>query len=306
MALKDRLKSLLASGRKVDVRERFEILREAISGTMSKFYVARDRKTNQIVGLKILDPEKTARFEARFKGLKKPNEGEIAVRFDHPYIVKTLEHGMTTKGEQYLVMEHLGGAGMDSVVANRGRVGEGKPILDGRRVQFLKQVGEALDTVHKAEFIHRDVCPRNLIFTEDNQTLKLTDFGLAVPATPPFMKPGNRTGTPEYMAPELVRRHPTDQRLDVFAFGVTAYEICTFQRPWSRRSTDVAAMAHAMTAMSHIAPPADIRQHRPQIHPDLARAIHACIEPEVKKRCPSIEEFLRAVRRIEHEDADPT
>ena len=74
------------------------------------------------------------------------------------------------------------------------------------------------------------------------------------------MQPGNRTGTPNYMAPELVRRRPTDQRLDVFAFGVTAYEFCTFELPWLR-GTD------GMAAMTHDRPPADIHKHCPQIHP---------------------------------------
>jgi serine/threonine-protein kinase len=167
---------------------------------------------------------------------------------------------------------------------------------------LLRQAAEALDAVHKAGFIHRDVCPRNLIFTQDNQSVKLTDFGLTVPATPPFMQPGNRTGTPEYMAPELIRRQPTDQRVDVFAFGVTAYEICTSHLPWLRRKSDLEAMTHAMTAMSHIESPRDIREYRPQINPALAKLIHSCIEPDIKKRCPSMEQVLRALRRVEHED----
>ena len=277
------------SGDRLDVRARFELMREAISGTMSKFYMARDRRTGQIVGLKILDPEKTAAFEARFKGLGKPSEGAIAVRFDHPYIVKTFEHGLTTEGAQYLVMEYLGGPGMQFVLSTGDR------RLEGKRVMFLRQVAEALAAVHAAGFIHRDICPRNLIFTADGQTLKLTDFGLTVPATAPFMAPGNRTGTPNYMAPELVRRQPTDQRVDVFAFGVTAYQICTAQLPWESGSTGLAAMTHDR-------PPTDIRQYRPTINEELARAIHACIEPDLKKRCSSMEAFLRRIKWIEHED----
>ena len=89
MAFLDRLGGLL-QGKKLNVRSRFELLRKAISGTMSKFYMARDRRTDKVVGLKVLDPEKTAAFRARFKGLKKPTEGEIAVQFDNPRIVKTL------------------------------------------------------------------------------------------------------------------------------------------------------------------------------------------------------------------------
>jgi serine/threonine-protein kinase len=289
VAFFDRLKSFVHPDR-LDVRKRFILVREAISGTMSKFYVAKDRQTGEMVGLKILDLEKTAQFEARFKGLKKPCEGEIATRIQHPYIVRTLEYGLTTEGAQYLVMELLGGPGMNSLIVAKDR------RLEGRRVKYLRQVAEALDAVHQAGFIHRDVCPRNLMLTADGETLKLTDFGLSVPATPPFLLPGNRTGTPNYMAPELVRRQPTDARLDVFAFGVTAYETCTFDLPWFCGVTGQAAMTHDQ-------PPADIRKYRPRIHPDLAAAIHACIQPEPKKRCPSMQQFLKAIRKLQGEDA---
>ncbi|HPP53907.1 MAG TPA: serine/threonine-protein kinase, partial [Thermoguttaceae bacterium] len=275
MGLLDRLKSALRLNR-VDVKERFELLREGIAGTMSKFYMARDRKTGQIVGLKILDPKKTAAVEERFKGLGKPSEGEIAMLFDHPYIVKTFEYGLTTDGCQYLVMEYLGGPGLNTVLATRA------PLLEGNQVRYIRQAAEAVDVVHKVGFIHRDICPRNLILTEDCQTVKLTDFGLSVPATPPFMQPGNRTGTPNYMAPELVRRFPTDQRIDVFSFGVTAYEICTYELPWPRGSTGMAAMTHDQ-------PPADIRKYRPKIHPRLAEAIHWCIQSDPHQLCPSME-----------------
>jgi eukaryotic-like serine/threonine-protein kinase len=163
-------------------------------------------------------------------------------------------------------------------------------------VTFLRQAAQALAAVHAAGFIHRDVCPRNLIFTADCRTLKLTDFGLTIPATPPFLRPGNRTGTPNYMAPELVRRTATDQRVDVFAFGVTAYQICTATLPWPSGDTGMAAMGHDR-------PPSDIRRHRPAIHEDLARAIHFCIEPDPKKRCPTLESFLQRIGGIEREDA---
>jgi serine/threonine-protein kinase len=94
------------------------------------------------------------------------------------------------------------------------------------------------------------------------------------------------------MAPELVRRRKTDHRLDVFAFGVTAYEICTYELPWVRGAT-------GMAAMTHDSPPTDICKYRPQIDPTLAKAIHACIEPKVERRCPSIEEFLQMIRAVE-------
>jgi len=288
MALLNRFKSLLSGGR-LNVSARFALLREAIQGTMSQFYMARDLNTGQIVGLKILDPEKTAAFESRLKGVRKPSEGEISMLFDHPRIVKVFEHGTTTEGAHYLVMEFLEGPTLHSLLVARSS------LLEGKRVHFIRQAAEAVAAVHAAGFIHRDICPRNFMLC-DKSNLKLIDFGLSIPGTREFMQPGNRTGTPNYMAPELVRRKPTDHRVDLFAFGVSAYELMTYELPWPRGTTGLAAMSHDQ-------PPTDIRRHRPRINPALAKAIHSCIEPEMSRRCPSFEQFLRIIKDVRHEDA---
>ena len=128
MGLFDRLQSMFQSDR-VDLRERFEILRKAISGTMSKFYMARDRKTDRIIGLKIADREKLTVFEARFKGLQKPTEGEIAATLHHPLVVETYEYGMSNDGLQYIVMEFVKGPGLHQLLYNRD------PCIEGHRLQ---------------------------------------------------------------------------------------------------------------------------------------------------------------------------
>ena len=257
---------------------------------MSKFYMARDLQTGKIVGLKILDIEKTAAFEARFRGLNKPSEGEIAMQLKHPRIVETYEYGTTTDGAQYIVMEFLEGAGFNSLLVDRN------PCLEQNRLRLLRQAAEAVAAVHAAGFVHRDICPRNFLLTKDGKDLKLIDFGVTVPAAPQFLQPGVRVGNPNYMAPEVVRRKPIDQRLDVFAFGVTAYEMCTFELPWPRGSS-------GMAAMTHDKPPTDIRHYRPNIDPDLAKAIHWCLEAEPSRRCPSMEKFLQAIKGVVREDA---
>lgn len=288
MGFLDGIRSIFSGG-KLDVASRFALLRAATMGTMSKFYMARDLRTNQVVGLKILDREKTLAFEARFKGLVKPTEGEIAAGFDHPGIIRTFEFGLTTKDEQYLVMEFIDGPNLNAVLVSRD------PMLEGRRLRFIRQAAEALTAVHEAGFIHRDICPRNLLVCENREDVKLIDFGLTVPATRPFMLPGNRTGTPNYMAPELVRRQPTDQRVDIFAFGVSAFELLTGELPWNRGTTGMAAMTHDQ-------PPADIFQYRPNVHPKLAEAIASCLVSDPAKRCPSARHFLRAIHGVKNED----
>jgi serine/threonine-protein kinase len=293
MGFFDQFRSAFAGGKKsrLNVRSRFELLREAISGTMSKFYMARDRESGKIVGLKILNKEKTKAFEDRFQGLKKPTEGAIAVQLKHPNIVETYEHGLTTEGEQYLVMEYIEGPGLNFIITDNAA------MLEGIRMPLIRQIAEALRAVHEAGFIHRDICPRNLMVEPNAGMLKLIDFGLTIPNKPEFLVPGNRTGNPNYMAPEISRRKKTDQRVDIFSFGVTAYEICSSQLPWVRGNDGKAAMDHASK------PPADLRRYCPKINAKLEEAILWCLKPDPVDRCPSAEEFLKRILKVDREDA---
>ena len=277
--------------KKLNYQKQYELLQSAaISGTMSKVYKAKDKQTGKLVALKILDLEKTKKFEERFIGFGKPTEGEIAMLFsDHPYIVKTLDQGLTTNNEQYIVMEYLQGTGLNNVLMLK------EDLMYGARVDYIRQAAEALQAVHDGGFIHRDICPRNFIFDGDFLTMKLTDFGLSVPNRPPFTDPGNRTGTANYMAPELVRRRPTDKRLDIFSFGVTMYELCTRELPWPRGDSGLVAMSHSET-------PIPITDFRPQINKKLAEAIHKCIEPDVNKRLADLKQFLRMIVKVATED----
>jgi len=276
------------------VEARFERMRSAVSGTMSNFIAARDHDYNRVVGLKLCDPEKVKTFEARFKGLKKPSEGEIALRMDHPSVVQTYEIGTTKVGGPYLVMEYINGPGLLNVIQARE-----EEQLVGRRISLLKQMAEGLKYVHEIGIIHRDVCPRNYICSKDLETIKLIDFGLSVPAEAPYMLPGNRTGTPLYMAPEIVRRRHTDQRVDVFAFGISAYCLCTYEFPWPTGDTSgKAALMHDSM------PPVPILDQRADLNPVLAKAIMRCIEPDLDNRMPSIAQFLLQIRSVKSEFAE--
>lgn len=290
MGISQFFKSILEGG-KIDIAARYEILRDAVSGTMSNFHMARDRETEQIVGLKILDKAKTDALEARFRGLNKPSEGQIAVSLNHPSIVITHCHGVTTNDEQFLVMEFLDGPGLNSLVIGRSK------LLDGHRLTLVRQAAEALEAVHEAGYIHRDVCPRNFVCTKDGSSLKLIDFGLTVPAEKEFMQPGIRTGTPNYMAPEVVRRRPTDRRLDIFSFGASVYELFAFELPWQRGADGRAAMAHGMS----VTPP--LRNYYPNIHPALEEAILKCLAADPDSRYQTMGQFLKAIRRLKSEEA---
>ncbi len=292
-AAKPAKQSIAAARTKCDVEGRFERMRSSVSGTMGNFFVARDRLLKRVVGVKVCDPEKVDLFEARFKGLKKPSEGEIAMQMHHPRVMETLEHGETTRGERYLVMEYIEGPSLQQVVQAADAEG-----LAGKRVNLIREMAEAIQYVHSKEFIHRDICPRNFICLPDLEGLKLIDFGLTVPATAPFMAPGNRTGTPLYMSPEIVRRKSTDKRVDIFSFGVSCYCLLTFEFPWNvTETTGRAALQHDTN------PPTDIFVRRPDLHPMLGRAVMSCMQPRAEQRTASMEVFLRQISRVEQETA---
>jgi len=291
MGIFDRFKSMFGKSR-LNVSARFEILREAVTGTMSKFYAVRDRENDRVVGLKILDPEKLAAFEARFPpGVTKPSEGEIATSLKHPLLMEAYEYGLTTDGKQYLVVELVEGDVLSGLLT-----GGPPPELRGRTLPLIMQMAQAVEAVHEAGYVHRDICSRNYICSKDRARLKLIDFGLTVPDRKEFQQPGNRTGTPQYMAPEIVRRRPTDARVDIFALGVTMYQTLSGQHPWPGADvTGKAALAHDTVD------PIPLLDAAPDVAPELAEVVMRCLSVDPAGRPESAKALVSRLRRIRQE-----
>jgi serine/threonine protein kinase len=289
-----KLKKLFSSRPKtnlpiVNVSKRFELMGRTGQGSMSKVWRARDGKLGRVVCLKILDKEKTTRFEDRFKGLKRPMEGAILTSLRHRNVVQTFEYGLTTAGEQYLVMELIEGEGLNFLIET------GSSKLKGKRVEYLIQFADGVEYVHQQGFLHRDICPRNVMVNHDG-VVKLIDFGLTIPNRPEFCKPGNRTGTPNYLAPEVIKRITTDHRVDLFAMGVTAYEVFTGQLPWEKATS-------LQTLLSHLnSPGKDPREHRPDLDEHVVRFLMKSIEREPRARFQTAAEFRDALKALPKQD----
>jgi serine/threonine protein kinase len=270
---------------RIDVSRRFELLNRLGQGSMSKVWRARDKSLGRVVCLKILDKEKTAKFEARFPGINKPKEGAICMALRHKNIVQTFEYGLTYQNEFYLVMELIEGMGLNYLVETRSEQ------LNGRRVDYMVQLADAMEYVHKQGYLHRDICPRNVMVTREG-VVKLIDFGLTIPNRPEFCKPGNRTGTPNYLAPELIRRITTDHRVDLFALGVTAYEMFTHTMPWEKAES-------LQTLLSHMnSPGRDPREYRPDLDKPTAALLLKAIERDPRERFQSAAEFRDALQAL--------
>ncbi|MFM8270853.1 MAG: serine/threonine protein kinase, partial [Gemmata sp.] len=277
-------------GKRANVAKRFELGGPTGQGSMSKVYRAYDRELGRTVCLKLLDKEKTKKFEDRFVGLKKPKEGEICEALKHDNIVRTFEYGTTTDGAPYLVMEWVDGLGLNYLVETRGAQ------LNGNRTSYICQLCDGLQYMHDNRWLHRDLCTRNVMVDKDG-VVKIIDFGLTLPYAPPFCAAGNRTGTLEILAPELLKRKATDHRVDLFALGVTAYEVFTGQLPWERSASSEENIRRRLNS-----PPREPKTLHPQIEDRLNAVLLKSISREPADRYPSAKAFKEALQKLEKQD----
>jgi len=268
--------------------KRFTILAETGRGSMSRVYRALDTKSGRVVCLKVQDREKTEAALARAAQIGRPTEGEIGAALTHPNVVRTYEYGLSTKKEYYIVMEFVEGINLQELRQSR--------VLDvAERAELLAQAASGLAAVHAAGFIHRDIGPKNLL-VDHNDRVKLIDFGLTVPNTPTFRRPGNRTGTINYMAPELLRREPTDERIDIFSFGATAFEFLAGRLPFDA-ILSVTDMMQRINSPPH--DPAKLNPRLPAPLCDLLLKMLARLPADRWPKMATLPEAFRAAAGLE-------
>lgn len=274
------------SHQKTDITKRFNLIGRVGQGSMSKVWRATDLQSGRSVAVKVLDKEKTAKYETRFQGLNKPSEGDVALSLHHPNIVKTYEFGWTMEDEMFLVMEFVEGVGLALLVDLQNEE------MKRYRLRYMIQIGEALNYFHQQNWIHRDICPRNVMIADD-KSARMIDFGLVVPNTAMFCRPGNRTGTASYMAPELIKRQTTDQRLDIFSYAVTCFEMYTKRFPWDAALTIDAVMQHINK------PPVQLTELIPNIDKQIAAAIMKGLEADPDRRWQKVSDMVAEIREAE-------
>lgn len=272
----------------VDIQKRFLIESDVSSqGSMSKVFKALDTLSGKLVCLKVQDRERNEAALARAsRHEERPAEGAIAIQIRHPNVVRTLESGMTSKGEEFLVMEYINGISFEKMQEDRlGRT--------AHRLEWLAQAAEGLAAVHQAGFIHHDVNPRNfLVDRSHDHRARVIDFGLTVPNTPAFRKPGNRTGCLQYMAPELIRRESIDEQIDVFSFGVVAFQFLTGKLPYDAPASPNALLQRFRT------PPSDPQVVQPKLSDEVRDTLLKLIAVDRRDRWPSLATLADRLRSI--------
>src|SRR5262249_31908966 len=120
----------------------------------------------------------------------------------------------------------------------------------------------------------------------------IIDFGLSIPDRPEFRRPGNRTGTANYMAPELIKRQATDLRVDLFAMGVTAYETFTGNLPWEGAQSLQTMLNHMNTAGR------DPGEFTPHLDDDILALLRKAIDRDPRGRFQTAVEFRDSLKRL--------
>jgi serine/threonine protein kinase len=279
--------------KKVNIDRRFTLISLTGQGSMSRVHKAVDNESGRTVCLKVQHFEKQAAANARTIAEMRPPEGVMAAKVNHPHVVRTYEFGLTTKGEHFIVMEFIDGVSLQFIREARSADLAGK-------LELLAQAADGLAAVHAAGFIHHDVGPKNFLVTNEQQ-VKLIDFGLAIPNTPEFRRPGNRTGTLLYMAPELIRREPIDEKIDIYSFGSVAFEFLT-----DRLSYD-ASQANSMAGLLQRlnSPPIDPATANPNLPASVCELLRKLTARRPDERWPKMSTLGEAFRRLDIGKVEP-
>lgn len=211
------------------LEDRYSVRRLIARGGTATVYEGLDERLERPVALKIMHPHVAddPSFVARAR-----REAKSAARLHHPNVVAVLDQGHTADGVLYLVLEYVDGPTLRDVV------GREAPMTARRTLDLLIPVLRGLAQAHRIGLVHRDVKPENVLLTRDGQ-VKVADFGLTR-AVDEHTTSTTVMGTVGYAAPELVGDGPVDQRSDVYAVGIMAYEMLTGSRPYTGTALQVA------------------------------------------------------------------
>ena len=197
----------------------YRVLRKIGEGGMSTVYLCERIETKTQMVLKILDSELShdSEFLKRFI-----QEYGIISKLQNPYVVKIYDQGFSDE-HVYIAMEYFENGDL------KQRIDRG--LTDTEALRILSQIARALDAIHAAGVVHRDLKPQNIMFRDDD-SLAILDFGIAklVSAETQITEHGQVFGTPYYMSPEQGSGQQVDGRSDIYSAGVILYEMLTGKR----------------------------------------------------------------------------
>lgn len=267
---------------------RYQIIEELGRGGMGRVYRALDNELNEEVALKLIRPEIAADRNTieRFK-----SEIRLARKIAHPSVGRVhelMQHG----GTRFITMEYVSGEDLKSFIRRAGQLSPEKAV------HIARQIAEGLSAAHRIGVVHRDLKPQNIMIDRKGNA-KILDFGIAKSLDVEGRTSlGAMVGTPGYMSPEQIHGGHVDERSDLYSLGAVLFEMLTGREPFAgETSLDI-----LLKQKSEKSP--DPAQFNPQTPPHLRDLVLRCLEKERENRCPSTEEFLKALNEGKGKDLD--
>jgi serine/threonine protein kinase len=259
----------------------YEILEFLGAGGMGKVFKVRNVISDRVEAMKVLLPELTAQEELIKRFL---HEIKLLATLEHPNIA-ALHTALTIQGQFVMVMEYVEGTTI-------GKQLEQGPIPVDKAVKYTQQVLSALSYAHAKDVIHRDIKPANMMLTPDG-TIKLMDFGIARSSKESGMTMvGTTLGSLYYMSPEQVKGEPIDGRSDLYALGISLYEMVTGHKPFET-GTDYSIMAAHLKE-----PPKPPITYRPDLPPALNEIILVAVAKDPAQRFQTPDAMSRALGSV--------
>lgn len=267
---------------------KYRVERVIGQGGMGVVVEARHVTLDERVALKFLLPEFASHPEAPERFLR---EAKAAVKIKSPHVARVSDVGTLESGAPYMVMEYLEGT-------------DALHLLDGGRtlsvqdaVDLVVQACDAIGNAHSQGIVHRDIKPANLFVarhSDGTPFVKVLDFGISKIVdqgpTDGLTRTNATLGSAFYMSPEQIRQAKSvDRRTDIYALGVTLYELLTGKHPFTAE-TFPALCVEIVTGT-----PAPIRQHRADVPAELAAVIEKAIARELTNRYQSVAELVAAL-----------
>jgi len=280
--------------------EHYEVVRKLGAGGSGVVYLANDTLLMRPVVLKILKRGSLSIEQMRKTVLR---EARLASAIEHPNVCAIYDVG-DTEDEAYIVMQYVPGESLDKIIANG-------PASVQLGLSVGIQIADGLSAAHRLGIFHRDLKPANVMLT-DGGVVKILDFGLArrissaeaeFDPSKPRQEPSKREvrttytargGTIAYMAPEQFVTGQTSVQSDIFAVGVTLYELLSGRHPFVRPESEEFQSVRAI----QYAEPQPLTECCPQVPVELARVIATCLQKTPSARYSSAGDLREALRTI--------
>ena len=272
------------SGLELPVLGRYELKRELGRGAMGIVYLGYDPKIVRDVAVKTINLKQFSGQEADAIKTRFFREAEAAGRLNHPNIVTVFDIG-DEQSLAFIAMDYVPGKPLSEYT------NEGETLDCDTVYRLIAQAAQAIDYAHRQGIVHRDIKPGNLLYNEEEERIKVSDFGIARVTDTTTTRTGTVLGSPSYMAPEQLTDGKVDGRADIFSLGVTLYQLLTAELPF--KGDSLPSLAYQITNKKH----RSIRELRPELPARIVRIINKALQKNPSKRYATAQEMADALAK---------